>query len=80
MFVLQVTYRGPLAPVNRPNNNNNNNGWLDGILGCFRPMWMIIGKQKPNLELETGAGMYEYISYEGIYLINLVLLKVYPPI
>ena len=56
----QVTYRGPLAPVNRANNNNN--GWFDGILGCFRPMWMIIGKQKPNLELETG-GNYLVVFY-----------------
>jgi hypothetical protein len=76
---LQVTYRGPLAPVNRANgnagnnnnNNNNNNGWFDGILGCFRPMWMIIGKQKPNLELETGKTM-EYVFCVLVY--NLLAL------
>ena len=30
-----------------------NAGWLDGILGCLKPMWMIIGKNKPN-EVEKG--------------------------
>jgi hypothetical protein len=62
VYTVQVTYRGPLVPANRANNNNNNNnnnnGWFDGILGCFRPMWMIIGKQKPTLELETGKDFF----------------------
>ena len=28
-------------------------GWLDGFIGCFKPMWLMIGKGKPQ-EQEKG--------------------------
>ena len=23
-------------------------GWLEGIMGCFKPVWAIMGKNKPT--------------------------------
>jgi len=44
----QVAYRLPF------NNSdiNSNGGWFDGLMGCFRPMWTIMGKTKPT-EIES---------------------------
>ena len=29
-------------------NNTGKEGWIDGLLGCLRPVWTIIGKAAAN--------------------------------
>jgi len=44
-----VKSRGQLGPGSRAAGI----GWFDGLLGCLKPMWMILGKNKP---MEPGKG------------------------
>ena len=44
----QVTFRVPFPhPGLDPGPGDANGGWFDGIIGCFKPMWAIVGKNKP---------------------------------
>merc|ERR1719477_371351 len=55
----QVAYRVPLNPAGLVSNV----GWLDGLMGCFKPMWMIIGKTKPpELEKDDWEIPFENIN------------------
>lgn len=37
-------------------NNGPHRGWLDGLLGCLRPVWTIIGKAANNEIKMQGKG------------------------
>ena len=67
MFILvQVAYRVPLNPAGLVSNV----GWFDGLMGCFKPMWMIIGKAKPP---EIEKGMVHVINFFNAWTNNINL-------
>ena len=47
-FLVQVAYR-----LNA-NGLMGNAGWFAGFMGCFKPMWMMMGKQGKQKEIEKG--------------------------
>ena len=47
-FIPKVAYR-----LNNANGLMSNAGWFAGFIGCFKPMWMMIGKGKQQ-EIEKG--------------------------
>ena len=56
----QVTFRVPFPhPGLDPGAPGvSNTGWFDGIIGCFKPMWAIVGKNKP---IGPQKGEYNFI-------------------
>ena len=44
-------------------------GWLEGIMGCFKPVWAIMGKNKPT-DAERGeddtAQCYSYVNITSL--------------
>ena len=52
----QVTFRVPFPhPGLDPGPGDANGGWFDGIIGCFKPMWAIVGKNKPSIGPQKGS-------------------------
>ena len=47
--------------MNNANGLMSNVGWFAGFIGCFKPMWMMIGKGKQP-EIEKGNIGHELIS------------------
>ena len=35
------------VPLHHPGIPHSGGSWFDGIMGCFKPMWAIMGKNKP---------------------------------
>lgn len=42
-------------PLKTCNNNMKEGGWVDGLLGCLKPVWTIIGKAT-NHEIKGHQG------------------------
>ena len=55
----QVTFRVPFHPslVTSPGVGSSGGGWMEGVLGCFKPVFALV-KNKPT-ELEKGKTSYQ---------------------
>lgn len=65
---LQVDYHGGVGGLHEGGNENRTGGqrgWLDGLLGCLRPVWTIIGKAASNEIKMQGKDEWE-IAFEDI--------------
>ena len=64
--IVEVAYRVPLNPAD--------GGWFDGLIGCFKPMWMIMGKTKsPDLE----KGNFFIFVFKSLNLYRITIFPSY---
>ena len=57
----QVHFKVPFHHPGQPHAAAGGSSLLDGIWGCFKPMWAIMGKNKP-INLERGETPHNYTT------------------
>ena len=63
----QVTFRVPLGGPGTAVAGGS--GWLEGIMGCFKPVWAIMGKNKPT-DAERGEDTAQHYWYVDVKLVS----------